>query len=163
MRLLLLRPLYIALFSFSLLTSSAAGNDGTDSRVRGRVLDQNNAVVTGASVTALNTTTKQLSSTTTDTAGEFSFLLGPGEYVVEVTANGFNSLSRQLIVSPNSQEVIEISLEIGAAKAIVTVTDGGGNYQVDTVYSAARMPIANRDLPQAVSVVGRQQISDQLF
>ena len=164
MRLLLLRPLVITLFSISLLVPSAVAHiDGNEARIRGRVVDQNNAVVTGATVTALNTSTKQRSSTTTDTAGEFNFLLGPGEYIIEVTAKGFNSLSRPLTVSPAAQETIEISLEVGTATAIVTVTGGGGNYQTDTIYSAAKIPVANRDLPQAVSVVGKQQISDQLF
>lgn len=164
MRLVFTRPLVITTFFILLLTASAfAGIDDTDSRIRGRVLDQNGAAVVGASVTASSTTTKHSVSAATDPTGEFTFLLGPGEYVLEVTAKGFNSLSRQLTVTSTSQDVIEINLEIGTATAIVDVTDGGGNYQTATVYSATKMPIANRDLPQAVTVVGKQQISDQLF
>lgn len=164
MRLLLLRPILITGFSLLLLASSAhAGIDGNDARIRGRVLDQNSAAVARATVTALNKVTKQISSTATGFSGEFTFVLGPGEYVIEVTANGFNSVSRQVTVSATADEVIEISLEIGTATAIVTVTDSGSLYQTGIVYSAAKIPVANRDLPQAVSVVGKQQISDQLL
>lgn len=164
MHLLFLRPILITGFSFLLLVASVpASVDGTDAHIRGRVVDQDKAAVTRAAVTAHNKLTKQVSSTTTDSSGEFSFVLGPGEYVIEVTASGFNSLSRQVTVSATTDEVIEISLEIGSATAIVTVTDSGSLYQTGMVYSAAKIPIANRDLPQAVSVVSRQQISDQLL
>lgn len=164
MVLFLLRPILLASFSFLVIFSAVPANrDGSEAHIRGRVVDQNEAVVNGASVTAFNTLTKERVTTMTDAGGEFSFVLGPGDYVLEVTAKGFNSLSRQLKVLPNAKEVIDVRLEIGTATAVVTVTDGTGNYQTGMVYSAAKIPIANRDLPQAVSVVGKQQITDQLF
>jgi catecholate siderophore receptor len=153
----------IFLIIFSAVNSFAAGspNDPVPAVIRGRVVDQTGSVVVGASVTATHPTTKVQLSFTSDQNGEFTFTLEPGDYLLAVKADGFNSLSKQLHVSTSDKEVIELSLEIASATANVTVTDGG-DYQTATVYST-KLPTAARDLPQSLSIVGGQQIKDQLF
>ena len=148
---------------FALISVSAAADpDETQSVVRGQVVDQNHAIVVGASVVALNTASNSSVSTMSDSNGEFTFTLEPGDYTLEVKADGFNSLTKKLSVSPGEKGTIELSLEIASATATVTVSDGG-DYTTATVFSATKTPTALRDLPQSISITGKQQITDQLF
>ena len=130
--------------------------------VRGRVVDQNRGSVSSATVKALNVITRSSTATSSDSNGEFSLSLSPGEYVLEVHAEGFNSLSRRLSVTPNEIDGVELSLEVAAATATVTVSDTG-SLETAIVFSGTKTPTGLRDLPQTISVIGRQQIADQSF
>jgi hypothetical protein len=129
--------------------------------VRGRIVDQNRAIVVGASVTAKNPTGESSISVATNNAGEFSLSLEPGDYVLEVKADGFSPLSRRLRVSPDDKAEIELRLEIASATAIVTVSDSDTLQRA--TYSATKTPTALRDLPQTIAIVNKQQITDQSF
>jgi catecholate siderophore receptor len=130
--------------------------------VRGRIVDQNRAVVVGASVTLTNASAGSSVSASSDSEGMFSLTLEPGEYVLEVKAEGFSSLSRKLRVSLDDKETIELSLEIASTTAIVTVSDSD-SVQGATIFSATKTPTALRDIPQTISVVGKRQIAEQSF
>src|SRR4030095_12613079 len=146
------------LFTLSIFADSST----PETLVRGRVMDQNRAIVVGASVTARNLSSESSVSASSDAEGEFSLSLEPGDYVLEVKAEGFSPLSRKLRVSPDDKEAIELSLEIASATAVVTVSDSD-SLQSATIFSATKTPTALRDLPQTISVVGKQQISEQSF
>jgi len=145
-------------FTFSMFADSSIPK----TVVRGRIVDQNRAIVVGASVTAKPAITESTVSVATNADGEFSLSLEPGDYVIEVKADGFNSLSRKLRVSPDDKEEIELSLEIASATAVVTVSDSD-SLQSATTYSAMKTPTALRDIPQTIAIVGKQQIVDQSF
>ncbi|HEV8593208.1 MAG TPA: TonB-dependent receptor plug domain-containing protein, partial [Pyrinomonadaceae bacterium] len=150
------------LFTAIFCSTAVARTDALSVIVRGRIIDQNKAVVVGASVVAADTGGKPAVMASSDSNGEFSFSLAPGDYVLEVKASGFNSLTKNLHVSPEQTGSIEINLEIASATATVTVSDGG-DYTTATIFSATKTPTALRDLPQSISITGKQQISDQLF
>ena len=150
------------LFAAIFCLTAIARTDALSVIVRGRIIDQNKAVVVGASVVAADTRGKPAVMASSDSNGEFSFSLAPSDYVLEVKASGFNSLTKNLHVSPEQTGSIEINLEIAPATATVTVSDGG-DYTTATVFSATKTPTALRDLPQSISITGKQQISDQLF
>ena len=156
----------VAFLSVSILIffvlSIAANTDDSQLTVRGQILDRNQAVVVGADVTATRTTDKASVVVTSNNDGEFTFTLTPGDYILEVSASGFISMQRKLRVSPDSQEDIVINLEIASASATVTVTDGG-EYLATPITSATKTFTALRDIPQSVSIVGKQQIADQLI
>lgn len=158
LRPLVLTTFFLLAFFYPALTQS----NGGEVRVRGQILDMNRGSVVGASVRLTNLRKTLSLAASSDLNGEFAFPLPPGEYVVEVTAKGFNPLTHRLRVSPDERGTIEISLQIASATATVTVTDGG-DYQSATVFSATKIPTAVRDLPQSISIIGKQQISDQLF
>ena len=130
--------------------------------VRGRIVDQNRAIVVGAAVTARKLSTDVAVTTASDAEGEFSLSLEPGDYVIEVKADGFSPLSRKLHVSLDDKEQIELSLEIASATAIVTVSDSD-SLQTVTTYSATKTPTALRDIPQTIAIISKQQIVDQSF
>ena len=130
--------------------------------INGRVVDQNRGAVINATVNARHVITRSLITTSSDSNGGFAFSLPPGDYIVEVRADGFNSLSRPLTVAANESNGIELSLEIAPATATVTVSDVG-NLETAIVFSGTKTPTALRDIPQTISVIGKQQIADQSF
>ncbi|MEP6704364.1 MAG: TonB-dependent siderophore receptor, partial [Acidobacteriota bacterium] len=130
--------------------------------VRARIVDQNGAAVVKATVKARNVVTKSSIRASSDANGEFFFYVPPGDYLLEVQAEGFNSLSRPLTVMPSESNGIELSLEVAPATATVTVSDTG-NLQTAISFSGSKTPTALRDLPQTIAVVGKQQIKDQSF
>jgi uncharacterized surface anchored protein len=82
---------YLLLLSLLVISTAAAGQ--SRSEIHGRVTDQRNANVAGAQATLRSRTGTQLSGTS-DENGAFAFKnLEPGEYVIEVKANGFASFT----------------------------------------------------------------------
>jgi catecholate siderophore receptor len=129
------------------------------SQLRGRVLDPNRAAIAGAKITALRKGALA-SSALTNANGEFSLTLEPGEYTLEISAEGFAGSFVSIRSPPTSFEPLEILMQLAGYSAIVTVTDMAG---VDTsfVSSATRTATPLRDLPQSVSVVSREVIKNQ--
>jgi catecholate siderophore receptor len=157
------RSISALLLTFLFLASAASQSKPSAIPVHGRIVDRNNAVVVGAHITAKTpTATRPLILISSDTNGEFSLSLDPGEYVLEVQAEGFNSLLEKISISGDARDSIELRLEIATATADVTVSDAG-DLQGATIFSATKTPTALRDIPQTISVIGRQQIADQSF
>jgi catecholate siderophore receptor len=129
------------------------------SQLRGRVLDPNRAVIAGAKITALRKGTLA-SSAVTNANGEFSLILEPGEYTLQISAEGFAESLVSVRSMPTSFEPLEILLRLAGYNATVTVTDMAG---VDTsvVSSATKTLTPLRDVPQSVSVVSREVIKNQ--
>src|SRR5215472_11276979 len=68
-------------------------------RILGTVTDQTGGVITGAMVAVTNSQTGVARNLVTDQAGEYvAPNLIPGNYVVHVTANGFQAFERQNIL-----------------------------------------------------------------
>lgn len=89
----------------------------------GTVVDQNGAVIPGASVTAKNAATGVSRSTTTGTDGSYRFIaLPPGEYEITINAATF----KNVVISPVRLTVgqsaeLRITMEVGAQDITVTV------------------------------------------
>ncbi|HBB86738.1 MAG TPA: TonB-dependent siderophore receptor [Blastocatellia bacterium] len=140
--------------------STVRGNEAVPrSQLRGRVLDPNRAVIAGAQIKALRKGTPT-SSALTNANGEFSLTLEPGEYTLQISAEGFAESLVSVRSMPTSFEPVEILMQLAGYNAIVTVTDLAG---VDTsaVSSATKTLTPLRDLPQSVSVVSREVIKNQ--
>jgi catecholate siderophore receptor len=125
------------------------------------VLDPNRAVVAGAQIVAEAKGRASSVTVVTDSNGEFSLMLEPGEYSVKVTASGFAETSEAIILARSgSGASLEIVLQVAAATSSVTVTDSAG-YQVDAVGSSTKTLTPLRDIPQTITVVTKEQIRDQ--
>ncbi len=92
-----LRALVVVLGTVLLcLPAFAQGNFG---RVLGAVTDQTGGVVSGATVTILDTQRGLAATLTSDSAGEYNApTLIPSTYTVSVEAKGFKKLERQNVV-----------------------------------------------------------------
>lgn len=141
------------------LAIARAGEAVPRAQLRGRVLDPNRAAIAGAKIVALRKGTLS-SSTQTSANGEFSLTLEPGEYTLQISAEGFAQAFVTLRSMPTSFEPVEILLQLAGYDAIVTVTDMAGldNYAVS---SATKTLTPLRDLPQSVNVVSQETIKKQ--
>src|SRR5207237_6514365 len=79
--------------------SALAQSPSTGAQLSGTILDPNGAVVPGASVTLRSEITAIERSTTSDGAGQYSFVLVPaGRYTLSVDAAGFSKLTNTGII-----------------------------------------------------------------
>lgn len=131
--------------------------------LRGRVLDPNRAAVVGAHVVVAAQEQSGSFSTLTDESGQFSFALAPGAYTLSVQAAGFADATRSVRLERTGAPLLEVSLQVAGASAVVTVTDTTGGYQTEAISSATKTLTPLRDTPQSVTVVTREQIQDQSF
>jgi len=153
----------VSLFIFG-LGVAAINADDTSAKValRGNVLDQNQAAIARAVVTAKSAGRFDPVSTTTNANGEFILLLESGEYDLTVSSQGFATVSKHIIVKAGENPLLSIGLGVADNTATVTITTSG-EYMSDSVSSATKTLTALRDIPQSVSVVGRRQLNDQML
>ena len=144
--------------------SAVAFGDDVNARVsvRGTVNDQNRDVVAGATIEATRTGRNERVSATTNGQGEFFLLLEPGEYELTIRAQGFEPVKKSINLKADENSSISIELGIAESEASVTVV-ASGEYMGDTTTSGTKTPVALRDVPQSIAVVGRQQLKDQLL
>jgi catecholate siderophore receptor len=135
----------------------------TRSSIRGRVLDPNNAAVADAKVVATAEGRDAGSSATTDQNGEFTLPVEPGEYTLKIVADGFSESARTVKLGREESATVEIVLQVAGVDGSVTVVGDGGVYRTDAVSSATKTLTPLRDVPQAITVVSKEQIQDQLM
>ncbi|MBC7933062.1 MAG: carboxypeptidase regulatory-like domain-containing protein, partial [Rubrivivax sp.] len=127
------------LCAFLILTFAAGAiAQGTASRVTGVVLDQNSAVVAGATVTLTNEATNVAFTTETSSSGSYTFeSVQVGIYSVAVEKAGFKKfVSTANTVNVNQPATVDVALEVGAVADVVTVqssaelvqTSSSGNF-----------------------------------
>ncbi|MEO6390431.1 MAG: TonB-dependent receptor [Pyrinomonadaceae bacterium] len=96
----------------------------TSATLSGQVVDPNQAVVPGATVTALNVGTNRSQSVITDVAGRYRFLpLAVGDYRISATAAGFATPPRVVTLSVGQSLDLRIQLEVEGTTVIVDLID----------------------------------------
>lgn len=91
----------------------------------GTVTDERSAVVTGATVSAVNDATSLTRKATTNSDGYFTLpLLPPGNYTLRIEGQGFAILERRdVILNVGDQRALLIQLKVSNVAATVNVTD----------------------------------------
>jgi catecholate siderophore receptor len=126
----------------------------------GKVLDPNHAAIPNADVWVGGNGTPPTSAVT-DSNGDFSLLLSPGDYQVRAMAEGFAELTQTVNLNAlKNSQTIELVLSVANSNATVTITDSAA-YGINTISSATKTLTPLRDIPQAISVVTKEQIRDQ--
>src|SRR5437879_7229794 len=94
--------------------------------LKGQVVDPQGAVVGGASVTATNQETKVVKSTISTSAGTYVFpSLLPGNYTIEVDANGFSKFSRKDVTVLSGQDnEANVAVKVSGSTETVEVVAG---------------------------------------
>ena len=116
--------LFVCLAAAVLAATSFAQAQATGADLTGTVVDPNDAIVNGATVTARNVAAGITRTATTGDDGTYRFInLAPGEYEISAEAANF----KRVIISPVKLTVgqsaeLKIRLEIGASTAIVNVS-----------------------------------------
>jgi len=107
-----------------LLLCRTAPSQTTSGSISGNVLDAQNAIIQGASVTAQEDEKKFIFNTKSDEVGRFVFTqVPPGTYTIKVTAPGFKTLDRAgVVVNANDKLTIgDLRMEVGSAAEYVEV------------------------------------------
>src|SRR5580698_5796317 len=143
----------------SLAACSPALAQTVTGAVRGIITDPSGAIVPGAKVTAINTSTGVKTLDTTNQAGEYSIrFLQIGHYKLTVEAAGFESAS----YGPFSLEIdqtakVDIPLSVGSANTTVEVkgdvqpilqTENATNGETFTENTINSVPLNGRDFAQ---------------
>jgi catecholate siderophore receptor len=130
--------------------------------VRGHVIDQNDAVIIGATITLSPLAAGLASTVTTDSNGDFVASIEPGEYELRVKAGGFSEFTKRISITPDETSAINISLQILPSSVSVDIVDSG-EYQTGSTMTATKTLTPLRDIPQSIAIIGERQITDQLF
>src|SRR4051812_17686541 len=118
----ILRPLLCVLLS-SLLPASAALAQSNYATLHGTVLDPGKQAIAGATVTVMSQTTGATRSVKSNEVGTFEVAgLLPGDYALDVEAQGFSRATRQFRLEVGQHMSMEVALQIGAVKEAVDVT-----------------------------------------
>src|SRR5215831_10403357 len=90
----------------------------------GRILDQQRAVVPGASIYLVNSQTGARFQTVSGSDGSYLVpFLAPGQYSISAESAGFKRyVNKTVAVTTNEREQLDITLEIGQVDQSVTVT-----------------------------------------
>jgi hypothetical protein len=141
-------------------TATAVGQ-GTTGQISGVVTDQNNAVVSGATVKVTNTATNFERQATTSGEGVYAFqLLPPGEYKVEVSAQGFQARTVGAIVNITQTTTVDVQLGVTIdpntvqidAGAPLVQTETSQNGRVVTGETLAQLPLPTRNFQQILTL-----------
>ncbi|MFY9529554.1 MAG: TonB-dependent receptor [Candidatus Acidiferrales bacterium] len=116
---MLVATLGLLLFSLPLFSQ------GTFGRIMGTVTDQSGGVISGATVTIIDTERGVSKTLVTNESGEYNApTLLPGSYTVRVEARGFKTIDRENIVLEVGKEIrVDATLLPGAQSQTVTVTE----------------------------------------
>jgi len=109
----------------ALLLCIPAYSQGSNGRILGTVTDQSGGVVSGATVTVIDTERGINRSLATDDAGAYNAPnLTPGNYTVRVEAKGFKRIERQGVTLEVGHEVrVDLTVQPGEQNQTVTVTE----------------------------------------
>ena len=124
---------YVCLVAIAFLGVFAMAQTPTGS-IQGLVTDKSGAVVQGATITIVQTTTNEARNTVTDASGRYNVpFIDPGTYNITADAKGFRS-SRQenVLVQVTETRAINFQLEVGAVNQTVQVTTTTQALDVDT-------------------------------
>ena len=151
-------PIWIVALCACPAASSQAGRGG----INGLITDSTGAAIPRAKVTAVDVSNGVSRSTVATAAGFYSFVsLDPATYTVTATANGFETVTHDnVIVSVDQASEVNITLKVGSASEVVTVTGTnelaeGTNSTVGQLISAQtidRVPLLTRNVYDLVQL-----------
>ncbi len=105
------------------LGSVAFGQEETSATITGQLTDSNGAAIPNATITVKNVATGVERRVQSNSGGGFVvFPLTPGEYTVGVEQAGFKSVVQNVSLNARDRRPLQISLEVGDASEVVTVT-----------------------------------------
>jgi hypothetical protein len=115
----------------SLLLVAAVAQGSGEGKITGTVMDQSSAVIPGATVVALETTTGVKRTTQTDAQGAYAFPVLPvGQYEIEVTAAGFKTKrTAALDINIGTALTVDITLELGEQHEAVVITESAAHVE----------------------------------
>ncbi len=138
---MILRRFLSRLFAVVLLANPCAFAQ-IAGQIAGRVLDPSGAAVANAQVRLTDAATHVIQSTTTTSSGDYVFInLAPGSYRIDVSANGFSTLSRAGVTVVTGKTVsANLKLTLGSEQQTVTVNEDAPLLQTASSNIATNIP-----------------------
>ncbi len=144
-------------------TAITWGQTGT-ATIRGTIADQQSRVLPGATVTLTNLATKAVRTVTSTDTGAYAFeLITPGDYRVEVTAQGFRTQAFDNVHAAIGKPTeLNFQLQVGAVGEVVEVKSSGAEVLVNTqdaslgnvfvTQQIAQLPLEARNIVDLLSL-----------
>jgi len=113
----------LAAFGLFFTVAQVAKAQETTGGLQGTVKDPSGAVVPHAKVSVAGSALVGMKEIETDSNGYYRFAnLPPGTYTITVTANGFQTVKRELTIEVGHLPSVDFNLEVGSASQVVEVT-----------------------------------------
>ncbi len=146
----------------TLLILLTSGGLWAQETVSGTIVDDQNEPIAGATITLRGTggTYGKL----TDNEGQFEFSVSQGNYNLEIRYLGFQSYKDKLeITSGSTFDIGTITLNEGTEQlqSVEVIGRARTDYNSDYSFSATKVAIRNKELPQAVSTITKELINDR--
>jgi hypothetical protein len=120
----IIRLFFIALILCLGLSGSTNGQEETSATITGQVVDSAGAAIANATIVVTNTATGEERRVQSNDEGNYNvFPLQPGTYTISVEQTGFKKSVINASLNARDRRPIDITLEVGAADQVVTVTD----------------------------------------
>jgi hypothetical protein len=108
----------------------ALGQSTNAGTIVGTITDPSGAIVQGATVTATDTATGGIRTTTTNDAGHYLLAnTTPGKYNVAVVKQGFSTTQTSIEVQVGSTTTVDLKLQVGGASVVVEVQAAANEMQ----------------------------------
>ena len=106
------------------MTLSAGAQLAGKGTINGRVLDVEGAAIPDAVVTITDTATNRKETQKSTGAGDYTFSLDPGKYVITVSHEGFKTVTQEKVnVNALQSFTVDLSMPTGEATESITVQD----------------------------------------
>ena len=128
-------------------------------RISGRVVDQSGGPIPYARVTVKSLADDAIRQVYTDLDGRFTADVEPDQYIVTVAADRFQEKQRRVTVDGSALAAVDFVLAVAGFSETVSVQAEDG-YRPSGI-SALKTATPFLEVPQAVSVVTRELLSDQ--
>src|ERR1700674_342390 len=103
--------------------SMSAWAQGLNGRIKGTTADASGGTVPGAEVVLTNVETNLQRTVTTDAAGAYVISsLPPGQYQVQVSLTGFQTVKESLVLALGEDMTLNFALKVGSVTESVEVT-----------------------------------------
>src|ERR1700691_1955643 len=113
----------IWMFSLGLILAASMAN-AQEGTIQGTVTDPSGSAIARANVTALNLATGTETTRTTNESGLYVLTVDPGDYKIQVTATGFETLVRPKITMDALATIgLDLQLTVGSASTQITVEE----------------------------------------
>ena len=129
----MVRSAVLALLALAVPMAVHAQSQATTAQINGRVVDAQNAVLPGVTVTATSTATGYTNSVTTNNEGFYVLpLLPPGAYTLTIELQGFTTARRTIPLTVGATATANQTLQVGGVQETILVAS-----QAPTVETSA--------------------------
>ncbi len=115
---------WLALIALMLMIAVPSHGQTDTARIQGSTVDTSGAAVPNVTVTVTEVDQGTVSTTTSDSNGNFTFSALPrGNYRIEATASGFQTVQQNVTLEVSQVQAIDFKLQPGTVNTAVVVTD----------------------------------------